>query len=150
MTRIQILLKVIPRLVGLLFVYAAISKLIYPTQATAALESLGFQYVWADAMVFGTIMLELYLGLILLLHIDLQWGLSASMGVMFLFAVFLWYLSMTTKPPSCGCLGLTTIFTSAKHEALFGLFRNCAILWALKLSYDYYFRPPKPAEMDAA
>lgn len=42
-------------------------------------------------------------------------------------------------PPSCGCLGLTGIFKSRKQEALFGLFRNCLILWALKLAYDYYF-----------
>jgi len=54
---------------------------------------------------------------------------------------------MTSKPPSCGCLGLSAIFSSAKHEALFGLFRNVVILWALKLSYDYYFKKPKAEEM---
>lgn len=33
--------RITPRLVGLIFLYAAISKLIYPVQAVAALESLG-------------------------------------------------------------------------------------------------------------
>ena|SRR5437879_2751104 len=49
------------------------------------------------------------------------------------------YLSTLAHPPSCGCLRLTGIFKSRKQEALFGLFRNCLILWSLKLAYDYYF-----------
>lgn len=72
------------------------------------------------------------------------------MGLMFLFVVFMWYLSMTTKPPSCGCLGLTKIFSSTKQEALFGLARNCAILWLLKWSYDYYFSASAAAETKPA
>lgn len=144
------LLKMVPRLVGLIFLYAASSKLLYPAQAIGALESLGFRYVWADGLVFGVIALELYLGLILLLHVDLKWGLSASMGLMFLFVVFMWYLSAKTKPPSCGCLGLTHIFNSTKQEAFFGLLRNCVILWALKLSYDYYSNAPARVEPKVA
>jgi hypothetical protein len=44
------------------------------------------------------------------------------------------------SPPACGCLGLTGLFNSSRHEALFGVFRNCAILWILKLSYDHHFK----------
>lgn len=138
--------KIIPRLVGLVFLYTAISKLFHPAHAIAALESLGLRYGKAEAVVFAVITLEFYLGLILLFHVDLKWGLAASTGLMFLFAVFLWYLSTKSKPPSCGCMGLSTIFKSAKQEAWFGLARNCAILWLLKRSYDYYFKTPKAVE----
>src|SRR5947208_361822 len=101
---IQHILMTLPRLVGLLFVYAAVSKLVYPAQAIATLGALGVPYTWANAVVFGIISIEVYLGLILLLHLDLKWGLSAAMGLMFFFVVFMWYLSTRTKPPSCGCL----------------------------------------------
>ena len=146
----QSVLRAIPRFAGLVFLCAAINKLIYPAQAITALEALGVQQAWADLMVFGTIALELYLGLILLLHLDLKWGLGASMTLMFVFVLFMWYLSMQAKPPSCGCLGLTHLFNSAKHEALFGLLRNCVILWLLKLAYDHYFVAPTRAEAQAA
>jgi hypothetical protein len=132
-------LKWVPRLVGAMFLYAAIGKLIYPVQAVAALESVGVRPSWAALMVFTVIAVELYLGAILILHLDLRWGLGASMGLMFAFAAFLCYLSTIPKPPACGCLGLSKVFSSAKHEAWFGLLRNCLILWALKFSYDYYF-----------
>jgi len=37
------------------------------------------------------------------------------------------------------------MFNSSKHEALFGVFRNCVILWALKLSFDHHFKPEPAA-----
>jgi hypothetical protein len=41
------------------------------------------------------------------------------------------------------------MFNSSKHEALFGIFRNCVILWALKLTMDYHFKPGEPQEATA-
>jgi hypothetical protein len=35
---------------------------------------------------------------------------------------FLWYLSTLANPPSCGCLGLTGMFDSSRHDAVFGIF----------------------------
>jgi hypothetical protein len=135
----------IPRLVGLLFLFAAINKLAFPIQAISALEVLGIPYFWGDLMVLAVIVIELYLGVVLLWHLDLRWGLAASMTLMFLFAVFLCYLSTLASPPSCGCLGLNKVFSNAKHEAWFGLLRNCLILGALKFSYDHYVgRPATP------
>ena len=43
------------------------------------------------------------------------------------------------NPPSCGCWGQPGVFKSNKHEALFGVLRNCLILWALKWSHDRHF-----------
>jgi len=50
-------------------------------------------------------------------------------------------------------MGLTGMFHSTKKAALFGLARNCVILWGLKLSYDYYLKPgplPRPKFGQAA
>ena len=61
--------------------------------------------------------------------------------LMLAFSVFLWHLSTMAHPPACGCMGLTGMFTSTKKAALFGLARNCLILWGLKLSYAHYVKP---------
>src|SRR6266705_2660968 len=136
--------KYVPAVVGLLFVYSGLYKLLYPAQATGALLSLDVNSGLATVTIIAVTIVELYLGTILLLRIDLKYGLAVSMGVMFLFSVFLWYLTTIAHPPSCGCMGLTAVFKSNKHNALLGLFRNCVILWLLKLAYDYY------SEMDQA
>jgi len=132
------LIKYVPALVGLVFVYSAVYKLFYPGQSTAALISLGFGGAAATVTIIAVTILELYLGTILLLKLDLKFGLAVSMGIMFPFSLFLWYLTTIAHPPSCGCMGLTAVFKSDKHNALLGLFRNCVLLWLLKLAYDYY------------
>ncbi len=94
--------------------------------------------ILATLAVIAVTITELYLAVILLLKMDVRYGLIVAMGVMFLFSIFLWYLTTIAHPPSCGCMGLTAVFKSNKHNALLGLFRNCVILWLLKLAYDYY------------
>jgi hypothetical protein len=126
----------VPLIAGLLFLYTAGAKLLHPGRAVAALEALGLSVGLADSMVAAVIVIELYLGVLLALRIDLKYALTLSIGVIFVFTGFLWYLAMLADPPACGCLGLTGVFDSSKHEAVFGVVRNCAILWALKLSYD--------------
>ncbi len=130
--------KQVPVLVGLLFLYSGVYKLVLPGQATAALLSLEVNSGLANVVIVSATIVEVYLGIILLLKMDVKYGLVVSMGVMFLFSLFLWYLSTLAHPPSCGCMGLTAVFKSNKHNALLGLFRNCVILWLLKLAYDYY------------
>jgi len=139
------LLKHIPSLVGLMFLWAGFYKLLYPGQATMSLETLNVPYAVAKALITATIIAELYLGVILVWKLDLRFGLSMAMVLMFLFTGYLWYLSTLADPPKCGCLGLTGMFNSSKHEALFGVFRNCVILWALKLSFDHHFKPEQTA-----
>ena len=134
---------VILALVGLLFIYAGLYKLIYPGQATMALVALDFKPGWANAAIIVVTMGELYLGVLLLLKVDLRCGLWLATGLLFAFTVFLWYLSLLAHPPSCGCMGLTGLFLSNRHHALFGIFRNVVILWLLKFGYDYYVKAPQ-------
>ena len=141
----RVVLPHITTVLGLLFVYSGIFKLLYPGEAALALESLEFGHEPAKLVVTAVTIMELYLGIILCFKIDLRYGLIVATGLVFVFAVFLCYLSTLAHPPKCGCLGLTGLFRSNRHAALFGLFRNCVILWALKLSYDYHFKAPEPA-----
>jgi hypothetical protein len=135
------LLKHVPKLAGCLFVYAGLYKLIYPGEATMALESLDAARRWANPIVIAVTILELYLGAILILKIPLE---KCTLGSVWASCscsrTYMWYLSTLASPPSCGCLGLTAIFNSNRHAALFGLLQNCLILWALKFSYDHHFK----------
>jgi hypothetical protein len=143
------MLKHLPTLLGLLFLWAGLYKLLYLGQVTMSLETVGLSYAWAKGLVAATIIAELYLGIILIWRLDLKFGLGAAMALMLRFTAYLWYLSTVADPPKCGCLGLTGMFNSSKHEALFGVFRNCVILWALKLTMDYHFKPGEPQEATA-
>lgn len=128
--------KQLPRIIGLLLIYTGAFKLLLPGQATTALETLGLSKGIASAVVVWALIAELYLGTLLILSIDQRFAIAASIVLMLLFTGYMFYLSTLAHPPSCGCLGLTGIFKSSKHAALFGLLRNCAILWALKFAYD--------------
>jgi hypothetical protein len=134
--------KFAPTLIGLLFVYSGIYKLFYPGEAAYALETLKISYGLSSAAIFIVTVLEIYLGVLLLLKADLRYTLWMATGLMFAFTVFLWYLTTVVNPPTCGCFGLSGFFKNAKHAAVFGVFRNCLILWMLKAAYDYYCKAP--------
>jgi len=134
------LAKYVPTAVGLLFLYSGVYKILRPAEATAALMAVGLMPAFATVTIVTVTVLELYAGVLLVTRFDLQLGLHLSVWLLFIFASFLFYLSTMAHPPSCGCMGLTQMFTSNRHNALLGLFRNCVLLWLLKSSHGYYFK----------
>ena len=118
-------------LLALLFLWAADYKLLYPGRATMALVSLGVSSGIAKGIVATVTVLELYLGIILIFRLDLKYGLIVASATLLIFTVYLFYLTTLATPPSCGCLGLTGIFQNSREEAVWGIARNCAILWVL-------------------
>jgi hypothetical protein len=125
-----------PIFFGILFLIAGILKLAHPAPATMGLESLEIPYQMSKWTVIGLTVIELYLGVLLVFKIDLRYSISFSMALMFGFLLYLWYLTTLAHPPSCGCLGLTGIFQSTKSEAVFGVLRNCLLLWGLHWTYQ--------------
>ncbi len=136
-----------PAAIGVLLAYTGIYKLVYPAEATAALTALDFPRPWAILLIVVITILEMYLGVILLLKIDLRCGLIMVMALLMVFSIFLFFLSTMAHPPSCGCMGLTAVFTSNRHNAIFGLLRNCVLLWLLKGAYNHYFPPTRDATL---
>lgn len=132
-----------PLFVGMLLLWSGLFKLLLPAEAIAALGVAGMPHSLADYSVGTVTVIELYLGFILIFKLDLKAGLALASGLFLVFTIFLSYLATLANPPSCGCLGLTAIFESSRQNALFGLVRNCLILWLLKGAYDHYF--PQPA-----
>lgn len=132
--------KHVPVVLGVLLLYSGVYKLLSPGEATLALKSLDLSIGLARWTIGLVTILELYFGVLLVAKIDLKFALVAVMALMFLFTMFLWYLSTLAHPPACGCMGLTWAFTTGKKGAVLGIARNCIILWLLKIAYDYYFR----------
>jgi len=133
--------KYFPIFLGLLFLYSGAYKLLHPGEAAYALMSLDLhRWLAIDSVVVVTA-LELYLGIILLLRANLKYSLTVSTVLLLVFTAYLWYLTTLAHPPSCGCLGLTGMFTSTRHAAIFGILRNVLLLCGVRLSYDYYIKP---------
>ncbi len=132
-----------PFLVGVLLIYAGVSKLIHPAQAVYALESLDIPQWIARASVGSLTVVEMYFGILSFIRSEVRYVLVGVGVLMFGFTVFLWYLTTLANPPSCGCMGLTGMFSSNRQAAFWGLVRNCLILWCLKVSYDYHFHTLK-------
>lgn len=130
-----------PTLLAALFLYSGGYKLMHPGDAAYALMSLDLHQWLANTTVVFVTTLELYLGLLLLAKVSFKYSLTVSTGLLLLFTGFLWYLTTMAHPPACGCLGLTGMFSSTKKAAMFGILRNCFLLWGLRFSYDYYVKP---------
>ena len=131
--------RVGPLLIGALFIYAGVYKAFYPAEATLAVAVLGFSVATARLIVILVTIMEVYLGVLLVWRIDLRYGLTSATALLLLFSLFLFYLARMAHPPRCGCLGLTGAFAEGRQGAVFGLVRNCIMLWVLKASHQLYF-----------
>ncbi|SRR6266511_1222022 len=147
---LRTLVRFAPTFIGVLLIYAGIYKLAFPGEATYALEALSLKYDIANALIVIITVAELYLGRLLLLRIHLRFALTASTVLFFVFTCFLWYLATLAHPPGCGCLGFSTVFKSNKSNAVFGIMRNCLILWMLKAYYDFFFKVPVKRAQETA
>jgi hypothetical protein len=67
-----------PTLIGSLFIYSGIYKLLFPGEATMALVSLDLHPTPAIVTIAAVTCFELYLGIILLFKLDLKYGLWAA------------------------------------------------------------------------
>lgn len=132
-------------LLGFLFLYTCGFKFFFPGEATTALETLGLPTGLAEPMVAAATAAEIYVGLLLIFGIDLRYTITFSIVMMSIFTAYLFYLSTLAHPPACGCTGLTGIFNSSRHAAIFGVGRNCLILWMLKIAHDMLPRSTVPA-----
>ena len=74
----QMLTEISTNVVGLLFLYAAVSKMLYPAEATLAISSLGVKMNTASWCITALIIIELYLGALLLLKLHLVYAIRRA------------------------------------------------------------------------
>ena len=125
--------ELLPVVLGVLFLYAGLHKALFPTEPALALESLEIPPALAKWVILIVTTLEIYLSILLLFRISLSSALTGASILLFAFATYLWYLSTLADPPSCGCIGLTSLFDSNKDAAIFGLVRNVLLLYLVSV-----------------
>lgn len=127
---------------GLVFLYGGLYKLYNPSAAELALTSLDVPDLLSRIIVALVTVVELSLGGVLLFRSRLRDSLVFAGSTLFVFTIYLWYLSTLSHPPSCGCLGLTGIFENTRQAAVFGILRNVFLLIMVLLAYK--LASPKP------
>ncbi len=133
------------RIVGALFVYAAIAKCIAPAGARGALAYLLRDSTLADpgaqrAAFVLLVGIEAAVGAALLARPASRAALALAAAMLAGFIIFLGMLLWDPAAPACGCFGLVS--RSAAADATVGLIRNAAALWMLA----YVFVNSRPAE----
>jgi uncharacterized membrane protein YphA (DoxX/SURF4 family) len=115
-------------IIGGVFLYAGLYKAFKPAEAVLALRSLEVTHVVAESLVFFVTVVEIHIGILLVMGINVRAASAIAVGFLLVFTVFLSYLATLAAPPGCGCPDLIGLFDSNRHKALFGIFRNVALL----------------------
>jgi hypothetical protein len=120
-----------PLLIGCIFLFSAISKLLWPDTITASFRVLGTPQSVARILPFGLAAYELYLGSLLLFANKRLFVPMLALTTLIVFTGYLLFLVALQNPPSCGCVGAIRFFESNKKEAVLGLVRNVTLLLLL-------------------
>ena len=122
----------IPRLCGLVFLYAGVMK---GWDGTKTHRVFAFDHVPQPMIVPLTHAVwvgEVVLGLVLLIGIAKRRAIVAAILVLFVYSLQLAYLIAAQNPPDCACVTLAERFASAKLALMLGLVRNALMATGLE------------------
>src|SRR5687767_1473806 len=124
--------QLIPRGVGLLFLYTGITKAIDPTRTHRVFAFDGVPEPLIAPLTRVVLWAEIILALILLLGIEKRRAVVATILVLFVYSVQLAYLLAAQNPPDCSCVLLHAKYASAKQALVLGLVRNAILAASLE------------------
>jgi uncharacterized membrane protein YphA (DoxX/SURF4 family) len=119
-----VVIEILGRMVGMIFVVAAVEKALRPEDILSVGAYFGLPAGLARAMAFVVAVAEAWAGLWLLIAPAHRMGRWVGLALLTVFIWYLIYLARLAHPPSCGCGGLLAVFNSNRTNARFGLFRN--------------------------
>jgi hypothetical protein len=124
---------VIPRGVGLLFLYAGAKKFWDPTKTHRVLAFDGVPGSLVVPMTHVVWLGEVVLGLLLVIGIAKRRAIVATILVLLVYSLQLAYLFMADNPPKdCACVALFAKYASAKQQLVIGLVRNAVLAMAME------------------
>lgn len=147
--------ELIPRVVGLVFLYAGVRKAWDGTKTHAVFAFDGVPQPLIVPLTHVVWIGEVVLGLLLLIGIAKRRAIVAAVLVLFVYSIQLAYLIAAQDPPNCACLNLDQImkrFASAKQAMTLGLVRNALMAAGLEwvrlrlASRGRTQNPPPPAD----
>jgi uncharacterized membrane protein YphA (DoxX/SURF4 family) len=124
--------QLIPRAVGLLFLYTGITKAIDPTRTHRVFAFDGVPQPLIVPLTHVVWSAEVALALILLIGIARRRAVVATILVLFVYSVQLAYLLAAQNPPDCSCVLLQAKYASAKQALVLGLVRNAILAASLE------------------
>ena len=124
---------VIPRAVGVLFLYAGVKKFLDPTKTHRVFAFDGVPELLLAPLTHVVWVGEVALGLLLIIGIAKRRAIAATILVLFVYSLQLAYLIAAQNPPrDCACLDIFAKFASAKQQLVLGLVRNAVLAGALE------------------
>lgn len=125
--------QIIPRVVGVIFLWAGIEKILDPTRTHRVFAFDGVPQPLIEPLTMLVWVGELILGLVLLIGIARRRAVMAGVLVLFVYSVQLAYLIAADNPPEdCGCVALLAKYASAKQAMVLGLVRNAVMAACLE------------------
>jgi uncharacterized membrane protein YphA (DoxX/SURF4 family) len=124
--------QLIPRAVGLLFLYTGITKAIDPTRTHRVFAFDGVPQPLIVPLTHVVWAAEVALALILLIGIAKRRAVVATILVLFVYSVQLAHLLAAQNPPDCSCVLLHAKYASAKQALALSLVRNAILAASLE------------------
>jgi hypothetical protein len=124
--------QLIPRAVGLLFLYTGITKAIDPSRTHRVFTFDGVPEPLIAPLTHVVWSAEVALALILLIGIARRRAVVATILVLLVYSVQLAYLIAAQDPPDCSCVLLHAKYASAKQALVLGLVRNAILAASLE------------------
>ena len=111
-----------------LLLAAAITKAADPAAPAETLGQLGLFGGWIVPAVVATVVAESAVGAWLFFIGSERLVRRAGVGLFVALTCVLLVILASKNPPTCHCLGRIRVFDSARHEAMFGIARNVAMV----------------------
>ena len=142
----------IPRVVGLVFLWAGVQKLTDPSRIIRVLEfdgltqtigSLRFAVIGAYAVAIG----EVTLGALLCIGLWKRRVAMAAIIVLLVFSVQLAYL-IVSQYPDCACITIWEKYRDARHNMTMGMIRNALMAVALEWTRQRTMKDARRSDVD--
>ncbi|HEV2292587.1 MAG TPA: DoxX family protein [Tepidisphaeraceae bacterium] len=125
--------QLIPRIVGLIFLWAGVGKAHDPTRTQRVFAFDGVPQPLTEPLTYAVSVGEMILGLALVIGFAQRRAVMAAILVLFVYSVQLAYLIAANNPPKdCGCVMLLAKYASAKQAMVLGLVRNAVMAVGLE------------------
>lgn len=123
--------KLIRVIVGLLFLFSAVLKLLSPGRITTSLVVSGSPATLVPIIIAVVVLLEFGVGIGLIFLAEAAGTARTAIVILLVFAGYLAWISHLESPPECGCFGPLRLFKESRTNALFGIGRNLLLIVSL-------------------
>lgn len=135
------IMQVYPRALGALFLLTAMQKSLDSSGVERVMEFNGLPQALISPLVSAVIVIEAFLGVVLLLRPMLRPVLLSAAALVGVYTLQLAYLASSAEAPGCACLAAWESYQSARTQNLLGVARNVCLTLPLLWIVSQLKRP---------